>query len=203
MNTIFLSTTFFCFSILLYTGCRPDDGNPCPDKPDVSYNYLSDADKAKVPYYKTGGYDTLVYVSNTGDSAVCVGQGVQQYFNIQYYQSNPACRPNARKNEFNEFKFVSNSSLENIDIVFYKDFILPPSWLWSGKVITISISNVIYSGSMTRIEYFIDSIELNNKKYYQLQIFYENNSIIHQKLYYNNQIGVIGFELNQKIWNLN
>ena len=58
-----IATTFACGD--------KDDG--CGERKDAYY-YLSADAKSKIPYT---GTDTLVFVSNTGDTARCIGQGTK------------------------------------------------------------------------------------------------------------------------------
>ena len=87
-----LIITMYCFLLSFYLqGCY---GNPCGDDyQSVNTNYLiSDANKAAIPY-RPDGKDTLIYISDAGDTAILYGVGIKQYTNrvSRRRNSDPDC----------------------------------------------------------------------------------------------------------------
>jgi hypothetical protein len=103
--------------LAIITSCTKDPG-PCGGQ--KTYYYLSEEDKAKVPYT---GTDTLVFVSNTNDTAVCIGQGKKQFFTIDYDSGNPDCKPPEFYYEAYRNTFKSAPSKLNFEVTLYKKYI--------------------------------------------------------------------------------
>jgi hypothetical protein len=104
------------FLIMLIQSCTKDS-EPCGGN--ETYNYLSTEDKAKVPYT---GTDTLVFVSNTNDTAVCIGQGKKRFYTVKYLSVRAGeCQNDAYYYEAYNYKFVSNNSNLKIETNIYKD----------------------------------------------------------------------------------
>jgi hypothetical protein len=84
------STTIFLLLLFaLLSGCKKRDTD-CPASQDYTYN-VSKENKSKVPY-KTG-YETLTYISDSGDTAVLQGQGIKNYYvtSSDYSTDDPDC----------------------------------------------------------------------------------------------------------------
>jgi hypothetical protein len=103
------------FTLMFFIqNCSKDPG-PCGGQ--KTYYYLSEEDKAKVPYT---GKDTLVFVSNTNDTAVCIGQGKKQFFTVEYDSGNPDCKPPEYYYEAYKNTFKSTPSKLNFEVTLYK-----------------------------------------------------------------------------------
>jgi hypothetical protein len=100
----------------IITSCSKDPG-PCGGQ--KTYYYLSEKDKAKVPYT---GTDTLVFVSNTNDTAVCVGQGKKQFFTVEYDSGNPDCEPAEYYYEAYNYKYDCLNTNFKLDLNIFKKF---------------------------------------------------------------------------------
>jgi hypothetical protein len=59
----------------VFFSCRKDI-DPCDFGPS-SYSYLSSDNKVKIPY---NGDELLMFTNNFGDTAICIGQGREQFF---------------------------------------------------------------------------------------------------------------------------
>ena len=102
---------------LVFSNCKKDNSSAkCDDT--KYYHYLSVADKAKVAYT---GKDSLVYISNNNDTAICIGQGITQFFVTSSKYANPDCPPIKDYYEAFNFKFISNNSNFKIDLSLYRD----------------------------------------------------------------------------------
>jgi hypothetical protein len=64
--------------ILFFLTCKKSYG-PCETDPNTYY-YLDVSDKAKIPYK---GDELLMFTNNYGDTAICIGEGVKQFFVTQ------------------------------------------------------------------------------------------------------------------------
>jgi hypothetical protein len=77
--TILFFTFYSTLTVLLST-CKKDKGDPCAGSPAHTYNYyISDDNKSKIPYT---GTDTLIFISDRGDTAKLYGQGKQTYNDV-------------------------------------------------------------------------------------------------------------------------
>jgi hypothetical protein len=103
------------FLIMLMQSCTKDN-EPCGGN--ETYNYLSTEDKAKVPYT---GTDTLVFVSNTNDTAVCIGQGKKRFYTVKYLSVRAGeCQNDAYYYEAYNYKFKDNKNLLDISLNIFK-----------------------------------------------------------------------------------
>lgn len=90
--------------LLTLTGCKYDPH--C--KTDWPTVYLSDFDKSRVPY---SGNDTIVFVSNNGDTAICVGNGKASKIQKDNVYMNPDCGKHDEFHEYIEYDFLSNDTI--------------------------------------------------------------------------------------------
>ncbi len=171
-----MATTFACGD--------KDDG--CGERKD-RYYYLSADAKSKIPYT---GTDTLVFVSNTGDTARCIGQGTQVS-----YESVSSARPcpGSQEYEVNSTSYVGDM---NFDVALRAN----------RNRIVISMQDSEHSIGFSQVgdqrvysylpAFIIDSVVY--KDVHEL----DNNLQLFRKIIFNQQFGIIQINhLNNKIWN--
>ena len=161
---------------MLCQSCKKD--NNCGDTSDVVNNYFISADdKAKIPFK---GNDTLVYISDAGDTATLIGEGKntrteQKITNI----SGSDCA----KNQIDKKETISieyNGNNNELNKILYK----------------ISGNN-----ERTLIEYMVNTVYSNDYPYYfNSDKFYKDSTLI-KSIFYS---GVILDNINYKaLYNFN
>jgi hypothetical protein len=169
--------------LAIITSCSKDPG-PCGGQ--KTYYYLSEEDKAKVPYT---GTDTLVFVSNTNDIAVCIGQGKKQFFTVNYIEGNPDCDPAEYYYEAYNYKFIDTNNLLNLTLNIYKDDLV------SSDILEIKVNSYrLYPINLSFLteNYYDDSVFINNK-------FYPTNKL-GSFIQYNMKKGIMYFDGTEKKW---
>ncbi len=127
-NAIGIKLLSIIFIIMLTQSCSKDTKCSFADT-NIYYN-VADSNKAKIPYT---GSDTLVFVSDQGDTATLVGQNKKTYYNTITKNNNTVDCPK-----------IENKNYENIDLVFL-------SKLDNLKILKVSvfaqidINNLIFS----------------------------------------------------------
>jgi hypothetical protein len=165
--------------------CSKDPG-PCGGQ--KTYYYLSEEDKAKVPYT---GTDTLVFVSNTNDTAVCIGQGKKQFYTVEYDSGNPDCKPPEYYYEAYNYKFIDTNNLLNITLNVYN---YEDNMEIKNNDLSLFPINLIYFYE----KYYNDSASTNKNQYNTLRINNGKGFIVQ----YNLKKGIIKVESNNKTWRL-
>jgi hypothetical protein len=172
------------FSLMFFIqNCSKDPG-PCGGQ--KTYYYLSEEDKAKVPYT---GTDTLVFVSNTNDTAVCIGKGKKQFFTVDYIGGNPDCEPAEYYYEAYNYKFIDTNNLLNITLDIYKDDLV------NNEIMEINANKYkLYPINLSFLieKYNDDSLKVNN-------LIYPVNKI-GSFIKYNLKKGIMYYDENGKIW---
>ncbi|MCX6187775.1 MAG: hypothetical protein NTU43_12425 [Bacteroidetes bacterium] len=200
-----MKTKLLYFSIIsllfIMQACKPN--NPCEeiDPSDKVYTYnIPDSNKTKIPYT---GTETLVFISNTGDTATLVGQGKDEYYvNIKNLRNGGGDCPlySVRNYQKVEMKFVSDiSSLSNI---IYKVY-MPSNLEEPGfTYIEVDVNNKYLV--QRSYEYLCsqnnphDSIMINN--IYRSGYYF--NDINSKTLLYGNSYGILNFKYNNQTWKL-
>ncbi|MES2653959.1 MAG: hypothetical protein V4620_00110 [Bacteroidota bacterium] len=177
---------------LCYQSCgKETDG--CPESTNDFYN-LTDAEKSKVPYT---GSDTLVFISNEGDTATLVGQGKKQtYKNITVSLGNPNCGGTHSENyDRIEYNFTSNNTkLNPINIIVYRatdpnSYVVYYDFAINGINKFQQTSKFIYNEMN-----YLDSIKINEIYVPYINIrSYTNPS---NKIYYSKDKGIIQIDLD-------
>lgn len=91
-------------AIILLQSCDKDS-SPCRNSETNIYYNIADSNKVKIPY---SGTETLVFISDQGDTATLVGQGKKTYYVT-----------NTRNNSGNaDCQWLENKNYENVDLVF-------------------------------------------------------------------------------------
>jgi hypothetical protein len=197
------STTIFLLLLFaLLSGCKKRDTD-CPASQDYTYN-VSKENRSKVPY-KTG-YETLTYISDSGDTAVLHGQGIKNYYvtSSDYTTNNPDC---GGMDEWHVERI--DYSFEGDNLEFLKlSVILSGGALgkaytpgdntdWTSQEISTKDKSplISYSTYSTYSNALTDTIIINSKAYSGKYI---------NDLFYSYQNGVLRFNdtLNHKVWTL-
>ena len=82
--------TLLCITAFYFTSCKPNEQSPCIDASNTIVN-LTAIELSKVPYT---GFDTLYFLSKTGDTNIVVGGGKQYYYDTKYSTQPPDCPQN-------------------------------------------------------------------------------------------------------------
>ncbi len=177
--------------LFIIQACKRNE-SPCSKYTSKSYKFLlADSTKAQIPYT---GNETLMFISNLGDTAILTGQGKNDYIlnSTVNVGNDPAC-PKYDDYSFEREEYHYRSNDDAITEI----------------TLTINISkdkfvnfNIIVNGSNSGIylneqNNHTDSILLNNK-YYSGYYLYGSNKIL-----YNENIGVLSISINNgKIWKI-
>jgi len=166
-------------------------GSPCEgrDMTDAITVYtIADSIKANIPYT---GWDTLVFVSDVGDTATLYGQGKRTYFKENINSTTGDCpKRTIEKYENTEIGFIGMDQIHSINVNLYKT-----NYDFTGCWVKIN-SNI---NGIGRIEFILydspnqDSIMLNG-------IFVRGGYI--EKVLYNSIFGIIKIEIDNKSWKL-
>jgi len=172
MKTNIYHILFFTITPLLFIGCQKKTPD-CTDGKDVYYN-LSDSDKAKIPYT---GTETLVFISNTGDTSKLFCQGKQDFYNSYSLGGNPDCYMASAYSENMNFTFTSTNS---------------------------NLSNYIYAPGIYNTDPPISSdvhFSINNMTFESMGLSYFSNPANYSDTTYINNVIYYGRKLNRTIQN--
>jgi hypothetical protein len=184
-------TILLCIAFVFTQSCQKESNGPCGGN--KTYYYLSEIDKAKVPYT---GTDTLVFVSNTNDTAVCIGQGKKLFYTAHSFSVNAGeCEDDTYYYEAYNYKFKDRNNMLNISLnIFEYDLIAYEVMEIKKEEISLHPINLIYFFS----KYYNDSIQTNKYIYKTLRI----NNGLGFIVQYNLQKGIIQIQNDEKIWRL-
>lgn len=164
---VLLSTVWVSIATLSSCNLFPkEEPYECPDRTD--YYQLSEDQKRILPYT---GYDTIRFVSNTGDTLTCIGQG-KQYFSTQKFEpySDPGCGNHGTYSNYEAYKieFVDAIQNEKIELIHY-DFALTGRYK-GGSTIYVTYKNgngatSDYQISRPTASNFLGSIEISGLVY--------------------------------------
>lgn len=158
-----LLTSSFSLLLLQLFSCQPEEN--CPER-ETKYSqyYISEDDKSKIPFT---GTDTLVYISNQGDTAILYGQGKKAFIDevVAKTSINPAC-PHYDYNYYENIEFLytgKNPELNRIFIDFNASIYSP---LQTNADITIGIIKYATSlGFLNYIPNYQDSVQISSIYY--------------------------------------
>ncbi len=187
-----LSTYLLLFFFISIISCRKDSSSgSCGGR--NTYNYLNEADKTKVPY---NGFDSLVFVSNKNDTAICIGKGKEVYFNNYKINSNPDCQPDYLCNEVIEYKYSSKIDNKLNFIVSLK------SWDYDGSadVLKIYFDNKVLGTIFSYLDTKYYSNHNVNGTLKSGLMFYEDTSYS-TTFFYNLKEGILQFKTPTIEWN--
>lgn len=100
--------------LLFFLRCKKSYG-PCETDPNIYY-YLDVSDKAKIPYK---GDELLMFTNNYGDTAICIGEGVKQFFVTQSGFSYSCDRDYFMHYEGLKYVYKDLNNKLNIEIIVY------------------------------------------------------------------------------------
>lgn len=175
---------FFHLTTFIFLGCSDD--NNCPDAKE-EYRYMPEEYK-KILLYT--GFDTLRFLTNTNDTITCIGQGRTTFFEANYVRDpNPDCNVFTKinyegyKDQFNEFEISQSYSP------------IPPYdyWIASFKInwrdAKFTFDNLAIGKPVEAVNYFHDSLIVNNTKYYNVTDFKGNTG--NDRIFINRPNGII------------
>lgn len=194
-----MKKTIQLFSILLLVmliqSCSKTD--PCPKGQENYYN-LTDEEKSKIPYT---GTDTLVFISDKGDTATLIGQGKSQSYKRTTSGGNPDCQISYNYDNYELLTYSylgTNLDLKNIQFVARR---------FNSKYIYMSYYDCDIN-AMFKFNYGI--YESHDTVNYKDTILYRNSIIKCLKLssytdsttnyYFNNLFGIVKVGINNKIF---
>jgi hypothetical protein len=183
---ILLSSVFF--------SCRKDV-DPCDFDPN-SYNYLSNDNKAKIPY---NGDELLMFTNNFGDTAICIGKGREQFFTTDNWYDYGCERQMFSHYEAYKIKFLDENKKLNIEIVgYFKDE------FGKGRVYVSlnghqKLTVRVLFASLTP-KYEITNFNSSKNSYQTVPIYSGSSNL--DTVYYSLKRGIIGIKKDTLIWRL-
>lgn len=191
---LYISIISLLFILQACKRTEPD----CGDLSDVITNYnIADSNKAKIPYT---GKDTLVFISDAGDTSTLIGQGKKtNYESVRTNISGGDC-PRAG---IDNYENIDMSFIGNL-FTFSKIYFRINTTDFYKNTLTgfeIKCNETFRVGStLERVYFFLpisDSIFINNN-YVKGKYIDDNKSLL-----YNLNIGILKISFNNKIWILN
>lgn len=172
--------------------CQPNES--CPER-ETKYSqyYISEDDKSKTPFT---GTDTLVYISNEGDTAILYGQGKKAFIEevAQKTSADPGC-PHYDYNYFENIEFFYKGSNPELNLIF------------------IDFNASVYSPIQTNADFFVNSRKysgylgfINNNANYSDSLKLLDNTIyygIDAGIFYNCKYGLLRVTTDHDTWLLN
>jgi len=199
IRTIYHAKGMKLLSILLMfiftQSCTKD--NKCSDSKDVIINYnIADSNKAKIPYT---GTDTLVFISDKGDTATLIGQGKKTIFNQIVKTVNDDCTKSTIYNyEKMDINFIGENILFNKILYRVAKTSFDPIGLTGLEIyfndnyrVGSTIEYVFYNMNIE------DSIKINGN--YISGGFIDNE----KKILYNMQFGLLKLNFSNLTWTRN
>ncbi|MES2653956.1 MAG: hypothetical protein V4620_00095 [Bacteroidota bacterium] len=189
---------FIIISLLLQSCGKETDG--CPQSTNDFYN-LTDAEKSKIPYT---GTDTLLFISNQGDTATLIGQGKNQtYNNVTVSLGNPDCGGTNSKNYQKVNYSYLNSKMNKISMLnfslFVDDVSNPnPFDVYVDFVFNNGVSNYSF---ISRTNYlngqvdYSDSIIINSTMIKGIKLSSKQDTGSY--IFYNKQFGLLEIKLGE------
>jgi hypothetical protein len=183
-------------SQILIQACKRNE-SPCSNYTSKSYKFLlADSTKAQIPYT---GNETLMFISNQGDTAILTGQGKNDYIlnSTVNVGNDPACpKYDDYSFEYVDCEYKGNN--ENLFHVFYTLYI--DKW---GDEYTNIILNDIYSKYKAYTGYYNDTsrysnqIDIGNNRVGGIIIEGDNNT--DPTFTYNKSYGIIQIKIDSNL----
>lgn len=151
------------------------------------------------------GTDTLVFVSNTNDTAICLGQGKKQFYEkFTRIVSMGDCASDTDFYEAYNYGFKSNKSSFKLELNIYKNDGYGLETIHATKNIDTEFRIYLVDINNKSISNYIDSIYVRNKWYNKVTVTskYFNPNL--DKLYYNKEFGILKIQNSDstQVWEL-
>jgi hypothetical protein len=186
-------------AIILLQSCDDKDSSPCRNSETNIYYNIADSNKAKIPY---SGTDTLVFISDQGDTATLIGQGKKTFYvtSTRNNSGNADCQWLENKNFENfEINFKNyNNFFSNVSFSIFKyndnlgSYPNTTSMKFEVDNIEIASSNIEYISSLKS---FQDSILLNGKFVGGVYLGFNTYNTL-----FNFEKGILKFNYDNKNW---
>jgi hypothetical protein len=184
---ILFTSTFF--------SCRRE-GSLCI--PNHTYQNMMESDKLLVKYT---GEDTLIFVNNFNDTAICIGQGKKQYYLIEPINNynKDTCTVRSTHN-YEAFRYTFNSPTSE----FYFDLLLRAGAITINYKNRISFEISLGHINERRAVTYLDSITILNKTYKNVTFSNQFYNPKFARLYYNQEFGVLKIQNSDstEVWEL-
>lgn len=204
MKTKTYSILFFAVSyILLFNACKRDA--PCPSAtPSIEHKYyLQDSSKKKIPYT---GFDTLVFISDSGEIATLYGHGKQDTLQVYARNTQPGldCDYHYDYWEFEIIQFTFTGNNPDLNSINYSvttsDGTNPIPYI-DGVAYGISINQKSNWYDSFYFNFIIDTITIKGINYLGRNIPIDNNLTLY--FFYNSKYGIMKISnINGKTWTL-
>lgn len=182
----------FFATLSMVTSCSRDPG--CGDLSDKNIYYnIADSDKAKIPYNSN---DTIVFVSNINDTAVLIAQGKLTNFKKTSNSIGTADCPKYEIGNFETISILMNEKKSrpdffNLRYSIYRDIEIEP---FSTRISFTLNNKAISSGNSSKIinmqNFYIDTLNANNKLYYGINIHGDGLDSLYQ-IFFNYNYGIL------------
>ena len=183
----------------LLQSCKKDNNNTkCGGN--KYYHYLSEPEKATVPYEVN---DSIIFISNKNDTAFCICKEKVPFYVTSSFYANPDCPPNTDYYEAFNYIFFSNNANFKIGLYIYEND------GYGLETIHIIYNQTDFPLYVERIDRkitadFIDSLQVGSIWYKNVSITgkYFNTKL--DRLYYNKQFGILKIQNidSTEIWEL-
>lgn len=203
--------------LILFSSCS--DNNPCnDDSPSKETPYYLDAvNKTNIPY-RQDGKDTLVYISDAGDTATLYGIGAKTYFGREWVRREP--NPDCGAGDYNlletlEYTF-EGSKTKPLNSISFKAYLWRinagstykqlAAFTFNGNIKTTQ-QNLPLGGipddllfGINDTNQYTTKISLNGIAFSGISIY--NNQNTDTLLIYNKAYGILRVKLNGQLWNI-
>ena len=182
--------TIIC--LLIIYSCKRE--SPCSSYTSKNFKFLlADSTKAQIPY---NGNETLMFISNQGDTAILIGQGkINQVVTGGVNVSNdPACpKYDDYSYEYVNIEYKGNN--ENLFHVFYRVNSDKGNEENTNVVINDKFEYEAYSGYYNDTSRYNIPILIKNNKVNGLKLY----GIDNKPIYYNKAYGILKIQLDSNL----
>jgi len=188
-------------SVIAMHSCSKSE--PCNAKDIITYYNLTEEQKSKIPYK---GSDTLMFLSDAGDTAILWGQGVNHYTEKISTRSLTGDCPDHEFDQIEniETNFIGNNPEFSYLNLRYKSFKHHPPYGGTEQIVlSVNVMQITYQGLLqvvNNINNYTDTVTYKGNQIYGISI----GTIPDDKLnfiIYNYNFGVLKIgQKNGKIW---
>ncbi|AMS27491.1 hypothetical protein AEM51_11145 [Bacteroidetes bacterium UKL13-3] len=190
------------------TNCTLKIDATCRD-PEIWTYALSEETKAKVPYRKDG-LDTLVFLSDAGDSTALFGQGIKTYLGREVFEERSIVCEAGTGGIYKDYEVLyvpfqgSNPNLSTVSINYLSSGVI--QMCFSDKPLESFPLDYYPYESNTQMDslYYQDTIHINTQvftgKTYEL---FTNLKMVNKRflIFYNEQLGILRIKKDGRTWN--